>query len=191
MHVSIDVQDHVYVWGVNDTIADVAGELTVSILDLESGKLTHRLTLPASIPAGDSRILTDLDAVGQFRMTSVLHAKLADGDGETFSCDFEYLKPERSLTFPDARLSLSMTEEGGLAVSADRFARCVELGGDEAGDAFGWYFEDNYFDLMPGERRELCVHGKHRKGVITAKARYASEAARIEYDYSRTRDAMA
>ena len=43
-------------------------------------------------------------------------------------------------------------------MTADSFARCVELSGvSEDGNEFGWYFEDNYFDLFPYEKKRIKV----------------------------------
>jgi len=50
----------------------------------------------------------------------------------------------------------------------DRFARSVVLEGDADGDAFGWFFEDNWFDLLPGETKVVRVLGRHKQGRITA-----------------------
>ena len=71
---------------------------------------------------------------------------------------------------------------GGIVVlTTDKFARSVELVGDDNGDAFGWEFEDNCFDLLPGELKKVKVLGKHRKGTIRAKAAYSSRAVDVEY----------
>ncbi len=151
------------------------------MLDLETEKVTHILAVPAAVAAGEARILCDLDSLGQFRLTSVLHASLHGADGRELARDTEYLKPERSLLFPDARLSLAVAGDGRLRVGADRFARCVELCGSDDGDELGWYFEDNYFDLMPGEERTVAVFGNHSKGVVTARARFSTVGTRTSY----------
>ena len=181
LQISFDVQDHVYVWGVNDTPRDAAGELTVTVLDLETEQVTHRLTVPAAVAAGEARILCDLDSLGQFRLASVLHASLRGADGRELARDTEYLKPERSLVFPDARLSLAVDDDGRLRVATDRFARCVELSGSDQGDELGWYFEDNYFDLMPGEERCVGVYGKHESGVVAARPHFSTARAQVAY----------
>lgn len=181
VHISFDVQDHVYVWGVNDTPDDFDGIVTVEVHSLDTEKTVHRLTFPAGIPSGDSLIVKSLDCLGHIPLMSVLHCTLQDRDGRVVSEDFQYLISERRLPFPDAKLTLRQ-EGGKLKVSADRFARCVELAGDADGDAFGWQFEDNYFDLMPGQERTIRIYGKHRKGVVTAKAHYSPHAASAQWD---------
>ena len=110
----------------------------------------------------------------------MIHATLSDRNGEVVSEDFQYLIAERRLPFSDAQLSVRQ-EGDSIVVGTDLFARCVELNGDEKGDAFGWKFEDNYFDLMPGQERRIKIFGSHKSGVITAKAHYAIKTASAQW----------
>ena len=58
---------------------------------------------------------------------------------------------------------------------------CIrDRAGDDDGDAFGWLFEDNYFDLVPGETKRVKILGRHNKGVVSAKAHFSPKAAAIE-----------
>ena len=177
VHVSIDLQDHVYVWGTNDTQSDFSGNLAVEIFDLQTESMLHERRFPVGIPKGDSLILKNLDELGQFERTSVIHAVLRDASGHAIDEDFQYVRPERKLTFPEARLSLTAVDSRTLRVTADRFARCVELSGDHDGDAFGWHFADNYFDLMPGQTRDIRLLGRHHSGRVSAKAFYSPHTA--------------
>ena len=85
--------------------------------------------------------------------------------------------------FPDARLSLRQ-EGDEIVVATDRFAHCVELTGDDDGDEFGWFFEDNYFNLLPFEEKRVRVMGRHDSGEIFARAHYAEQGARLHYERS-------
>jgi len=57
----------------------------------------------------------------------------------------------------------------------------VTLEGDASGDAFGWFFEDNYFDLMPGEVKVVRVLGSHTQGRVTAKAWYSPHVTAVDF----------
>ncbi len=72
---------------------------------------------------------------------------------------------ESTDTFPGSG-KLSCISEAGviLVLKTDTFARCVELRGGEDGEEFGWIFEDNYFDLLPGVEKRIAVYGKHERG---------------------------
>ena len=173
VHVSVDLQDHVYIWGVNDTPAHFDGELTVRIYDLERETETHTFRCPVGIPSGDSLILKNLDSLGQFWRTSVIYTCLEQVDGKMVCEDFQYIKPERKLRFPEASLSMRKVGDRLIEITTDKFARCVELTGDNDGDKFGWHFEDNYFDMIPGQTRRIRLFGNHSKGTVCAKAFYS------------------
>ena len=66
-------------------------------------------------------------------------------------------------------------------VSTDTFARSVILAGDENGDNFGWRFDDNYFDLLPGEEKRVALKGSHRKGTVSAKPFYSPNTTSIKW----------
>ena len=74
-------------------------------------------------------------------------------------------------------------EAGALVITTDMFARAVELSGDASGDDFGWLFDDNWFDLLPGERKVVRIFGKHdcgegdREPVVLAARHHGGLAA--------------
>lgn len=180
--VSIDMQDHIYIWGVNDTAADFGGMVTVEVCELDSNRITQRISFPVGIPEGDSLVLKSLDCFGHIQLRSVIHAVLTDREQNIISEDFQYLISERRLPFADAQLYIKQ-EGDRIIVGTDLFARCVELNGDDNGDEFGWKFEDNYFDLMPGQERRIKIYGTHKSGTITAKAHYAAKTASTEWKH--------
>jgi hypothetical protein len=173
IHISVDLEDHVYIWGTNDTSEDFYGKACIEIFDLDREAILERRIIPAGLSAGDSLILKNLDDLGQFTRTSVIHAVLLDLGDKVIDEDFQYIKPERKLTFPEAKITLEKTGEKMIRITTDRFARCVELSGDWQGDNFGWHFEDNYFDLMPGQSRYISYFGKFTHGTISARAFYS------------------
>ena len=179
---TVDVQDHVYIWGVNDTQKSFTGTAHLRIYDIEKECDVILQEHPVSILAGESRILLNLDAVGQFTFTSVVEVRLLSADGTEISRDVQYMKPERYLPFPDAQIELSCLEDGRIKLSSERFVRCVELTGEEDGDAFGWYFEDNWFDLLPGEPRIISIGGRHDAGTISARGHYSSCSTSVEWN---------
>ena len=77
---------------------------------------------------------------------------------------------------------MEICQEGEfILVKSRKFARCVELTGEEAGDAFGWIFTDNYFDLFPGEVKKVRILGRHKQGVIGARGIYDENTATCRY----------
>jgi hypothetical protein len=175
----IEVGDHIYVWGVNDTRKDRLGYLTVRIFNIPKNRITKEMKITAAVPAGESVVITDLDKLGAVKWESVLYAEFTDCEGNILSKSHSYVTQENMLEFPEAELSLEY-EEGYLTLRTDKFARCVELTGKEDGDEFGWYFEDNYFDLLPFETKKVKVSGRHRAGTVSAKAHYSDKISSIE-----------
>lgn len=178
--VSIDMEDHIYIWGVNDTAEAFAGTVTIEVCSLDSGSITKTIRFPVGIADGDSLVLKSLDCLGQVSLRSVIHAVLFDQEENVVSEDFQYLISERRLPFGEAPLHL---EQDGdyIVIQSEAFARCVELKGNDAGDEFGWKFEDNYFDMMPSQKRRIKVFGKHKSGIISAKAHYAGKAYETDW----------
>jgi len=87
---------------------------------------------------------------------------------------------ERRLAFPDAKLDVEVAD-GALTITTDKFARAVNLTGDADGDPFGWFFEDNYFDLLPGEKKVVRILGDHQSGRITAKPWYSPHSSTVDW----------
>jgi len=179
--ISFDVSDFIYLWVVNDSPNEVEGLLTARLFDPDTNRFVlGEVAVQVRVPAGESLLATDLNAFGQFSRRYVLFAQLTGRNGEVLARTNDFVDIERHLRFPEAKLSLAV-EGDTLVVTCDKFARCVELVGNEDGDEFGWLFEDNYFDLLPGEVKRVRIFGRHAGGTISAKAYYSPHVAQIAY----------
>jgi hypothetical protein len=178
---TLDVGDHIHVWAVNDTPEDLQAILTVKVFRMSENRVIHEFSCPASVLAGESAVLANLDRLRYFRRDCVVYACL-ERDGVQIARATEFVDLERNLPFPQATLTLSVAGDR-LTVRTDAFARCVELSGrSEECDAFGWHFEDNYFDLLPFEQRTVRITGRHSAGILSAKAHYAHHSAEIAWN---------
>lgn len=181
LQVSFDIGDRISVWLVNDTMETRRGSVEVTLFSLRKNEKTAGLTKTFEIGPDESRLITFLDAFGQFRRENVLLARVTDENGQLLAENVDYVDIERHLDFPqDTGLEI-WQEEDRLVVTARRFARCVELTGEEDGDAFGWLFEDNYFDLAPGTEKKIRILGRHDQGIIRAKAYYDEEETTVNW----------
>lgn len=176
---SFDFQDELYLWGTNDTADTVEGELLLLSFSPSRNRICRQIKVPVRLRPGESKVITDLEELCPMVREEVLFAQLQDSEGCLIARADTLLEIERNLSFQNAGLTLG-AEQGTLTVTADRFAYCVELSGEEDGDEFGWYFEDNYFNLLPFETKKVKLYTKHRKGTVSAKARYATETASID-----------
>lgn len=178
--VCFDIRDHINLWLVNDSAEDIEGTVIFSLFDQIENRFSDTKEVRIGMPQGQSDIVMNLDFLQFFRKYKLLHARFVDSFGVTRSSVVDYVDIERHMRFPQARLTVR-TEGNELLIETDRFARCVEICGNADGDAFGWMFEDNYFDLLPGECKRVRVLGTHRKGTITLKPHYSPYQTVVEY----------
>ncbi|WP_274650268.1 glycoside hydrolase family 2 protein [Paenibacillus humicola] len=178
---SFDVGDFIYLWIVNDGIRDVKGTVHIKLFDPEANRFAAETARQVYAAPGESELICDLNEFKQFSRQYVLYAYLTGENGERLARTNDFVDIEKHLHFPEAKLTLE-TDGEALIVTTDKFARCIELGGvSEDGDEFGWLFEDNYFDLLPGETKRVNILGRHAKGTITAKPYYSPYASTVEY----------
>lgn len=185
LQISIEVKDHIYVWGVNDTRTDFAGTAKIKLFDMTANGFVKERALPVRIPSGESRVLDCLDSWGQLTRDKIIYAELETGTGEQAAVNHRYLDIERHLVFPEGEVCLRQ-EGDQLLVTADRFMRCVELIGNEEGDTYWWDFSDNYFDLFPRQEKRIKLLGKHKTGKIRAKGSYSKKWSEISWQSRKT-----
>lgn len=178
---SFETDDHILLWGVNDTAEEVRGELTVRGFSMAYNRVMQEMRLPVRLAPGESRVLTDLDEISPILREWAIYACLTREDGSVAARSDTFIELERYLMFPEARLDLS-AEGDELVLTTDRFAHCVELTGNEDGDEFGWFFEDNYFNLFPFETKRVRILGRHHRGTVTAKAHYSPFASSVRLE---------
>lgn len=177
---SFDFGNRKFLWGVNDTRKRIRGELTIQAFSQMRNKVIKEISIPVYLDPGESRIFTALDDFAPLPTESVLYAQLRSDEGELISESDTLLDMERHQTFPDAKLRV-YTKDDCLFIETDKYAHCVELTGDDQGDSFGWYFEDNYFNLLPGNTKCVRIYGEHKAGTITAKAHYSPHKTVVEW----------
>ena len=152
--------DTVRVHLVSDRRSPARGTLTVRTVEFEGGE-AFRLERTVELPVNGSAVAAavvgealtggpDHDA----RATrTVLVAELALEDG-TRARDVLYFAPPKALDLPDPELRTAVRRAGAgwvVDVTARALARAVQL------RAAGARFEDNGFDLLPGETRTVRI----------------------------------
>lgn len=181
---SFERKDHIWLWLINDSPEICTGTARFQLFDLEANQFCGQQETPVLLAPGCSKVLFDLDRFAFFKRSCILLATLRDAGGNLLARTTDLVEMEKFITFPEVHLTLS-AEGNVLTVTSDRYARCIELlGTSEDGDAFGWFFEDNYFDLFPGEVKTVYIFGKHRKGTVTAKDHYTARAACTTVEFS-------
>jgi beta-mannosidase len=157
-------QGHLYLWGVNDTEEDWSGTITLRIFSRTRNRIEKQISYPVILRADESKTVDCLDWMGPLHRELILHTELSDSSGDVEGTNIAYLDMERNLSFPDSTLSLMWDEDGSLVIRTDWYSRYIELTGLDGDDAFGWEFDDNYFDLLPFETKRVRVSGRHSSG---------------------------
>lgn len=139
--------DRVFVWVVNDSTESVSGTLSLKKMDF-SGTVLAETSTEVTLEPGESRRCLDETPLRSVVLRSQYLA--AEFQGRTVPHLFE---GERYLELPEPKLTVR-TSRDGIEVSTDVFARQVTI---EAPGVAGALFEDNYFDLLPGEKRSIRI----------------------------------
>lgn len=167
-------QDNIALWLANDTLVPVAGRVEYGLLDTAAGEW-NPIVLEVSVGANASRRVADVlvpDLDDEARVRSLVVARFVTPDGELsrnryLFTDFRF----QDLRLAPAALRYQFDErEGGefvYQVSADRYALMVHF--EQASSEDIW-FEDNWFDLLPGETRYIRVRGSE-DAIRTLKVR--------------------
>lgn len=178
IQVSFDMEEHITIWVVNDSRYTFQGTLEFTLFDPKENVIRSHFEQGIEIGSGRSDVICDLDYLNQFERNNILYACLKEKEGQIVARNYEFLEIERNLYFPDAKLTLEK-EGDAVVISTDQFARCIELTGDLEEARF--IFEDNYFDLMPFEKRRVGIQTTEEEFTIKAKAFYSSSYSKIEF----------
>lgn len=181
--VCFDVRkENITVWLVNDTAEDIEGRVVCKAFMPQSNSFLpgREKSTDIVMPQGCSDIVFDLQDFMAIPRDAILYAWFEDKAGNQLVSSVQHLRMERHMRFPNAHLSVSV-EKNELIVTTDQYAHCVEIEGNANGRADGWFFQDNYFDLMPWEIKRVRILGHHREGTIFLKAHYAKEGTTINY----------
>jgi hypothetical protein len=135
-----------------------------------------------SLDPGKSKVVVRLDEAGirAFRKEHVLFAQWTAADGKVLARTNALADIERRCIFPDAKLDMKVANNS-LILTTDKFARNINLLGDSEGEKLGWFFEDNYFDLFPGESKVVRILGTHKSGTISARPWYSPHETKVDY----------
>jgi beta-mannosidase len=147
--------DVITTWVVNDGPVPIAGTLTLRRARFD-GEIKGTLTAEVAANPGEALRCLEATPLGPINLrTECLWATLTTPDQ---TLDAAYLLiGERYLHLPAAHISVRPVA-GGVELTTDVFARQVTLamsGGSAA--PTGAVFEDNFFDMVPGETRRVAV----------------------------------
>jgi beta-mannosidase len=153
-------EDKIYVWVVNDSSQPVSGTLKLRKMNFR-GKILGELSTFVHLNPGESRRCLDETPLGSIVLRRELLVVNFNKNIITLLLD-----GERYLHLPEATLKVEKTNKG-IEISSDMFARQVTL---EIPGSNGVFFEDNYFDLIPGQKQAVQIHGCRAGQKVRVKA---------------------
>ncbi len=152
--------DRICVWVSNDSANTVSGRLYVTQKDF-NGNVIAKRNCEVSLQSGMSRRCLDLTELGLIRLRN--HFLEATLNGETVT---SLLIGERYLKLPRAKLVCNY-KDGRIELISDKFARQVSI---EMPGISGAVFEDNYFDLSPGNPKSIRLIDRAGGGGLIIQA---------------------
>lgn len=175
---SFDIGTYIYAWVVNDSTEPVSGNVKIQLLHLDRNEFTREITREVTVPPGESAVVVRLDQAGiaSFRREHILFGTFTANSGRVLARSSALADIERRISFPDARLDVQAKGKT-LTIATDKFARCVTL----EGEGGGWLFDDNYFDIVPGEEKTVHILGEKSQGRIRIKPWYSTEGASLDW----------
>jgi hypothetical protein len=180
---SFDIGIYIYLWAVNDSTESISGTIKIQLYHLQKCEFRKEIVREVAVEPGKSKVVVRLDEAGirAFRKEHILFAEMKDEAGNVIARTNALADIERRCNFPDAKLNVKV-EDNALVITTDKFARNINLNGNANGDKLGWLFEDNYFDLFPGEKKVVRILGRHKKGQITAKPWYSEHITTVDWN---------
>jgi hypothetical protein len=164
-------QDRIAVWVVNDSPEPVSGKLQVKSLRF-NGDLRGQLETHVTVGPGQAKrclVATDLGPV--YLRNEFLHATLGEREATYL------LIGERYLHLPNVKLTAHAVGDK-IEISTNVFARTVSL---EMHGVTGAVFGDNFFDMVPGQKRTISVMNLAGGRTVTIAALNA-KPVRVEID---------
>ena len=137
--------DRIAAWIVNDSPKAAAGKLTVKHMGFD-GRVRGELSCDVELKPGQSRRCLDVTDFGPVNLRGEFLRATFGEQSVTY-----LLRGERYLHLPKPALTVRHVD-GAVEIATDVFARQVTL---EAPGKTGAVFEDNFFDLAPGQKRTI------------------------------------
>ncbi len=160
----IEKDGRVYIYGVSDRLKNAKADMELTVMKLD-GTIINQIKQSVNIPANASTVLYEADTEALIKNEGkadvVIVVTLTEKGGKTYSNNYFLLK-QKDINFPEATIRTSVKPSTGgyeVTLAADNFARAVFLSIEGTEN----FFEDNYFDLLPGS--SLTVHVKSRASL--------------------------
>jgi beta-mannosidase len=155
-----DKGDSVLVFFVSDKMVNIKGDLSVNIFDFD-GKTIFSDTIQTIVKSNTSSIYYYFDKSklkGEFNLNSLVLSASFKNENTTISALHFFVKP-KDLILQKPTIYFKYLNKNQIEISSDKLAKNVFLRTDNK----SYQFEDNYFDLLPNEKKIIHISGKYSK----------------------------
>ncbi|WP_313807580.1 beta-mannosidase [Flavobacterium sp.] len=142
------------VYVVTDDLTEKSARLNLQLLSF-NGDVLWQNTIPVTVEANSSKVYFTVDKkdFGNFNpKQSVLSVQLLFSDYVEKLAMHYFAKP-KEMQFQQPKIVVSQLDDNTIEVTTDVLSKNVFI------NAEGVKFEDNYFDLLPGETKEIRFEG--------------------------------
>lgn len=143
------------IYAISDDNKVINAILNVKFRDFEGEKL-EQITQNIKIPSNSSAVVKTFDwkaLVSKFDAEKTLIEVSLTLGGKTLAINTFFFTNPKNQKLPSPKIALKKIDANTLEISTDKLARYVWLSIPNAINAFS----DNYFDLLPGEKRLIKV----------------------------------
>jgi beta-mannosidase len=144
--------DTLSIFIVNDNLRQEKGILNVKLLSFD-GKQIFFVSKPVTVGANESRSHFEIDLKMWKRYVDNAYFFIKFS-GNTEHVALYFTAKPKDLKLQKPNVTTQWLDDKTLLVTTDKFAKSVFLSGDDA------VFDDNYFDLLPGQQKTVTVSKK-------------------------------
>jgi beta-mannosidase len=158
--------DSVLVYVVSDKLENIHGKLKIKLIDFE-GKIYFEDSLEATVKSNASKVyyvFNKLEKPAFIQPNKLfLYASFTDDKKEDVIALHYFVKP-KDLDLSKPLIKLKYISNNTIEISSDKLAKHVYLSSEKE----QLVFDDNYFDLLPNEKKTVKLSGKGIKHSLPA-----------------------
>jgi beta-mannosidase len=155
----IEDEDDYKVYIINDDLNSFEGDLSIILYDF-NGKKILEINEPTTCNENSAELKSAIPKINlkkYNKANSVLSASFTSKNKTTNSL-FYFVKP-KDLNLSKPNIKIKVIDSSTIEISSDVLAKNVFL---TSGNTF---FSDNYFDLLPNEKRNISITGQTKSKI--------------------------
>ena len=152
--------DAVLVFIVSDKLENIKGNLNIKVLDF-NGKIIFTDNVETIVKSNTSSIYYYFDKSklkGDINLNNLVLSATFNNENTSINALHYFVKP-KDLLLQKPTIYFKYLNKNQIEISSDKLAKNVYLRTDNK----SYQFEDNYFDLLPNEKKIIQISGKYSK----------------------------